>query len=142
MAVAGAPTRTLAGASLEQDLHVSHERLDKQDTGLDHTRIGGQGREGFDGVEASLDGVGVAYVVVTKESLEGCDACFLRLSGGGPAEQEVAEQLGIFFGKPIKRLRVVLNEMARRSATSPGRGNHLDMQADAWLILAFMARVI
>src|SRR2546428_607124 len=87
--------------------------------GGDDALIDGQGRGGVDGVDALVDDVRRAHMVVAEEGLKGRAARELGSFESGPAAEEVAKKERVFVLKPLQRMREIVFQGAREPIGKP-----------------------
>ncbi len=87
---------------------LTDQGLDEQGIGGDDALISGQGRRGFDGVNALGEHVSHTHMVVAKEGLQGGSPGKLCRFQGGPAAQKVTEKVRVFVLKPLQHLREIV----------------------------------
>jgi hypothetical protein len=87
---------------------LGDKSLDEECMGCNDTFIGGQWCSALDGMDALVDDVGVAHVMVVEEALQGGTTGELHGFEGGPLSQKVAEDDRVLVVKPLKDVREVV----------------------------------
>lgn len=87
---------------------LADEGVDQEGMGGDEALIGGQRGGALDGLEARVDDVGVAPVMVAEEALQGSAAGELDGVEGRPLGEKVAEEGSACVVKPLQDVREVV----------------------------------
>lgn len=89
---------------------LGDESLGQERIGGDHTLIGGQWDGTLNGVDALVDDVRIAHMVVAEEALQGGASCQLHGLQRRPLSEKVAEDEGVFVVEPLQGMRKVVFE--------------------------------
>ncbi len=84
----------------------------------DDGEVLGRWRGGFDGLQSLFDDMWVADIMLPEEGLEGRLTGALCLFERRPAAEEVAEQHGVFFLKPLQGIGIILAVLCNTMAMS------------------------
>jgi hypothetical protein len=119
-----------AADGLEHGPSRLDEDLDQQPVGADHPGIKGKWGGLEDGLEALLDDVGIAHVVLMEEGCQAGFACLLGLLKRGPAGENVTKDHGVLVLEPLQDL----GEIRRERVGEPIREAHLVSHQGAALL--------
>ena len=100
---------------LQSHAELGDEGLDQEGIGGDDALIGSQRGGALDGVEALVDNISVAHVMVAEEALQGGASRQLHGLEGRPLGEEGAEDGGVFVVEPLQGVRKVVFQGTRET---------------------------